>query len=275
MGRAGSIRLRGAQAAIETFGVRVERSQHESSGAETDRLKRPSRRLSSKSRAAIAIAAVCFVYCATSRATSGQSNSNSGSSGGAGLATEHRAARYQLQSEDVLTISFPLSPEFDQTVTIQPDGYISLLGAGDLSVRGLTVPGLVDALQTAYRGVLNQPIINVSLKDFQSPFFVVSGQVTKPGQFTLRYQTTVSEAIAVAGGLTPAGKSRVFLLRRSSAGWFRVTPLNLSDILTGKQVEDALIQPGDMIYVPEKFITKFRTYVPYSLGFYTSPQLAF
>jgi hypothetical protein len=30
--------------------------------------------------------------------------------------------------------------------------------------------------------------------------------------------------------------------------------------------EDAELQPGDMIFVPEKFITKFRKYVPYSVG---------
>jgi polysaccharide biosynthesis/export protein len=204
-----------------------------------------------------------------------QSDDTSTQTGSSGSAVEHREQRYRLQSEDVLAILFALSPEFDQTVTVQPDGYINLLGAGDLQVRGLTIPGLVDALQRAYGNILNHPIVNVSLKDFQTPFFVVSGQVAKPGQFALRYQTTVFEAIALAGGLTPAGKSHIFLLRRSSAGWFKVTPLSLSDIVAGKRVEDALLQPGDMVYVPEKFITKFRTYVPYSFGFYTSPQLVF
>lgn len=204
-----------------------------------------------------------------------QSGDNSSQIDSSGSTVAHREQRYRLQSQDVLTISFALSPEFDQTVTVQPDGYISLLGTEDLQVQGLTIPGLVDALQKAYGNILNHPIISVSLKDFQAPFFVVSGQVAKPGQFALRYQTTVFEAIALAGGLTPAGKSHVFLLRRSSSGWFKVTPLNLSDIIAGKHVEDALLEPGDMVYVPEKFITKFRTYVPYSVGFYTSPQLVF
>jgi uncharacterized RmlC-like cupin family protein len=41
----------------------------------------------------------------------------------------------------------------------------------------------------------------------------------------------------------------------------------LKDILHGKNVnEDAWISPGDMIYVPEKFIANFRKYVPYSLN---------
>jgi hypothetical protein len=37
-----------------------------------------------------------------------------------------RYPRYLIQSEDVLNLTFPLSPEINQTVTVQPDGYINL-----------------------------------------------------------------------------------------------------------------------------------------------------
>ena len=68
-------------------------------------------------------------------------------------------------------------------MTVQPDGYINLQNAGSLHVQGLTVPELVDALKKAYAGTLHDPIINVDLKDFQKPFFTVSGQVGKPGKY--------------------------------------------------------------------------------------------
>jgi hypothetical protein len=48
----------------------------------------------------------------------------------------------------------------------------------------------------------------------------------------------------------------------------------MKDILKGKNVnEDASIKPGDMIYVPEKFIANFKKYVPYSFngGTYLTP----
>jgi polysaccharide export outer membrane protein len=97
--------------------------------------------------------------------------------------------------------------------------------------------------------------------------------VGKPGQYDLRYDTTVSEAIAIAGGFTPQAKTQVFLYHRISDGWVEVKKLNLKDILHGKNVnEDAVMKPGDMIFVPEKFITNFRKYVPYSVGMYVSPQ---
>src|SRR5262249_55832082 len=48
--------------------------------------------------------------------------------------------RYQLRLSDVLALSFPFTPEFDQTVTIQPDGYIFLRGASSIRVVGHTIP---------------------------------------------------------------------------------------------------------------------------------------
>jgi len=176
---------------------------------------------------------------------------------------------------DVLYLSFPLASEFNQSDTVQPDGYINAQGLGGIYVLGLTVPEVVEVLKQAYSKILHDPIIDVDLTDFQKPYFVVTGQVGKPGQYDLRHNTTVSEAIAIAGGFTPQAKTQVFLYKRVSDDWVEVRKISLKDILHGKHVnEDAQMQPGDMIFVPEKFITNFRKYVPYSAGMYLSPQLA-
>jgi polysaccharide export outer membrane protein len=180
---------------------------------------------------------------------------------------QQRYPRYVIQREDVLLISFPLSPELNQAVTVQPDGFINLQSAGSLHVQGMTVPEMVSALKQAYTGILHDPIINVDLEDFQKPFFTVTGQVGKPGQYELRSDITVAEAIAVAGGLQPTAKTQIFLFHRTSNDWFQVEKLNLKDVLNGKHAnEDAILRPGDMVVVPEKFIVNFRKYVPYSLN---------
>ena len=105
---------------------------------------------------------------------------------------QQRYPRYIIQRSDVLLLTFPLTPEFNQTVTVQPDGYVNLQNAGSVHVQGLTVPEMIDALQTAYAHVLHKPIINVDLEDFQKPFFTVSGQVGKPGQYELRSDIAVA-----------------------------------------------------------------------------------
>ncbi len=191
-------------------------------------------------------------------------------------ALQHRYPRYKVQRDDVLSISFPLSLELNQTVTIQPDGYINLQGAGSVYIQGMSVPEVADAVKKAYSGTLHDPIVDIDLTDFQKPFFIVTGQVGKPGQYDLRSDITVSEAIAIAGGFTPQAKTQVFLYHRVSDGWVEVRKLSLKDILHGKNVnEDSQMQSGDMIFVPEKFITNFRKYVPYSIGMYVDPQTLF
>jgi len=178
-----------------------------------------------------------------------------------------RNPRYRIGRGDVLLLSFPISPEMNQKVMVQPDGFISLQSAGDLYVQGLTVRELSEAVKKSYAHVLHDPIVDVDLADFQKPLFTVLGQVGKPGQYDLRSDTTVTQAIAVAGGFTSNAKTQVFLYRAVSANWAEVRELKLNDILQGKNIsEDVHLRPGDMIFVPDSFISKFKKYVPYSFN---------
>ena len=199
-------------------------------------------------------------------------NSASASSAPASADTDHpqpgvRYPRYTLNRLDVLSLTFPISPELDQPkVQVQADGYITLLSANPVYVLGMTVPEVTEAIKKAYAGTLHDPIVNIDLVDFQHPYFIVLGQVNKPGQYDLRYDLTVSQAIAIGGGFLPTAKTRVYLYHREGAGWREAKELNLRDVLTSKNLEEPLMQPGDMIFVPEKSITKVRKYFPYSFG---------
>jgi len=191
-------------------------------------------------------------------------------------APAERNPRYRINREDVLALSFPLSPELNQKMTVQPDGFISLRSVGDLYVEGLTVRDLVEAIKKAYAHILHDPVVDVDLLDFQKPFFTVLGQVGKPGQYDLRNDITVTQAIAVAGGFAPTAKTQVFLYRAVSANWAEVRELKLKDILHGKNInEDLHMHPGDMIFVPEKFISNFKKYVPYSFNISPSTPTSF
>jgi polysaccharide export outer membrane protein len=224
----------------------------------------------------------CCAFCQTGQSARNSApkvaqvsaTSNSTQSSADRPVLQHRNPRYQVMRDDALTVSFPLSPELDQDVIVQPDGYITLKNIGSVYIQGMTVPEIVETLKRAYSKILHDPIIDVDLTDFQKPYFMVSGQVGKPGQYDLRQDITVSQAIAVAGGFLPTAKTQVFVYHRVSAGWVEVKKLSLKDLLNGKNVnEDVQMQPGDMIFVPEKFITNFRKYVPYSLGLYLQPTI--
>jgi polysaccharide export outer membrane protein len=192
----------------------------------------------------------------------------------AAAAPQLRNPRYRLCASDAITLTFPLTPEFDQSVSIQPDGFVSLAGISDVHLEGLTTQQAAEAIRTAYVGILHDPIVTVDLKDFNKPYFIVSGQVNKPGKYDLRGDTSATEAIAVAGGFNDSAKhSQVLLFRRVNDDWFEVKPLNLKRILQGHEVnEDAEIHSGDMLFVPQNLVSKIKKFIP-STGVGTYYQL--
>jgi polysaccharide biosynthesis/export protein len=179
---------------------------------------------------------------------------------------QRRNPRYELCKGDIFELTFPFTPEFNQTVTVQPDGYITLTSLGDLYVAEKTVPELRELLQTAYTKILHDPVINVVLKDFEKPYFIAGGDVSHPGKFDLRDDTTLTQAIAIAGGFTESSKhSQVLLFRRVSHDWVEVKKLDVKRMFqAGNLTEDLHLQPGDMFFVPQNSISKIKKWIPYT-----------
>src|SRR2546421_3672856 len=107
--------------------------------------------------------------------------------------------RYRLQPGDVLEVQFRYSPEFNQTVTVQPDGYITLEIGGDLKVAGFTLDQTKQAILRQASTRLQDPVATVLLKEFQRPYFVVAGEVSTPGTKEMRERVTALQAIMLAG----------------------------------------------------------------------------
>lgn len=188
---------------------------------------------------------------------------------------QERYPRYQLLPGDTMDLVFEFSPEFNQTVTVQPDGYVSLRGVGDIHVSSETIPQLTSTLQNAYSKILNEPAISVLLKDFERPYFIATGQVGRPGKYTLHGETTVTEGIAMAGGLTDKSKhSQVVLFRRVSSEWTEARVLDVKKMLKSRDLsEDSVLHSGDMIYVPQNTMSKIARFIPTSsMNTYISPQ---
>jgi len=178
---------------------------------------------------------------------------------------QSRDARYQIRTGDSFDLNFELSPEFNQTaVTVQPDGFVTLRGVGDLKVEGQTVPELTATLRNAYGKILHDPIISVVLKDFEKPYFVADGQVGHPGKYDLRGEVTLTQAIAMAGGFTESSKhSQVLLFRRVSDQWMEAKVINVKKMeKSGSLLEDPMLHPGDMLFVPKNTMSKIQRYIP-------------
>ena len=170
--------------------------------------------------------------------------------------------RYKLRSGDTIDITFVYVPDFNQTVTIQPDGYVTLRGVGDMRAGGLTLPEIKKLVETKYGVIMKDPDVSIEIKDFEKPFFLAQGEVQKPGKYELRSDTKLSEAVAIAGGLSSSAKhSQVLLFRRNAGGQIDVKEIDLKKVLHGKDLStDLTIQAGDMVFVPKSRVSKLKEY---------------
>lgn len=175
-----------------------------------------------------------------------------------------RYPRYKLEAGDAFDISFELNPEFNQTVSVQPDGYISLRGVGDLMVKGQTVPEVTETIKKAYSNILSNPLVSVVLKDFEKPYFIADGQVGHPGKYDLRGDVTLTQAIAMAGGFMDTAKhSKVLLFRRASQGWYQAETFDVKKMeKKGNLKEDPELHAGDMLFVPKNGFSKIKAFLP-------------
>jgi polysaccharide export outer membrane protein len=184
------------------------------------------------------------------------------------------SGRYRLMANDVLEVTFPYVPDFNQELTVQPDGYVTLRAVGELRVQGRTLPELRTMLFDAYERILREPVITITLKEFEKPFFIAAGEVKQPGKFELRSPLTVTQALAVAGGMTDNSKrSQVVLFRRYSQELLEVKQLNVKKMLASHDLsEDPLLRPGDTLFVPKSTLARLKPFIPSSgLAVYLNP----
>jgi polysaccharide export outer membrane protein len=186
----------------------------------------------------------------------------------------HHRERYTLRSGDVIELQYRYTPELNQTVTVLPDGYVNLNLVGELRVSDLTLTQAHDLILEKSRARLNEPELNLVLKEFQKPYVVVAGEVAKPGRFDLRENTTAMQAILLSGGFSQGAQAgQVLLFRKINEADAEVRVLNLSKLRKTADLErDIQLKSGDMLYVPRDKVEKIARFVKLAnLGMYFNP----
>jgi polysaccharide biosynthesis/export protein len=186
----------------------------------------------------------------------------------------HHRPRYTLRAGDVLDLDYRYTPELNQTVKVLPDGYVNLNVVGDVKVSGLTVQEAHDLIVRKAHDQLNEPELNLILKEFQQPYVVVAGEVGKPGKIDLRENTTAMQAILLSGGfLASAQTGQVLLFRQINGDTAEIRVLKLNKLQKTADLErDVTLQSGDMILVPRDKIEKLSRYIKLlNIGAYFSP----
>jgi hypothetical protein len=159
----------------------------------------------------------------------------------------------RLRKTNALEVDFTFAPEFGETTGAVPDAFTMRNGLPDLVGVDSSVPDLREAIRSAYAATPHDRDVPIVLEDSDQPSFIISGQIMRAGQYKWRAQTTVDQAIAMAGGRTDQARpSRVLLFRRRSDQRMEACWLNVKYTMNTRSLrEDTPLEPGDLIFVPQ------------------------
>jgi polysaccharide export outer membrane protein len=121
---------------------------------------------------------------------------------------------YKIGPGDVLDIAVFDNNDLSRTPTVQTSGDIALPLLGEVPVVGLTVAEVKQKLTTLLaKDYLVNPQVEVKVKEFQSQFVSVVGEVNTPGRKPLRGRTRLIDVLIDSGGFTPRASGEVAITR--------------------------------------------------------------
>lgn len=183
---------------------------------------------------------------------------------------------YRIYPGDELEITVPSAPELSKTVTVQPDGRVSLQLIERVMAADRTIGELETALGDAYARELLRPQVSVAVKTASPLKVFVAGQVDKPGVYDMPGDINALQAIIQAGGAKVGARlGEVVIIRRGPDGQAMMRTADLKRGLTEPARTDMVpLRRFDIVYVPRtplssagSFMRQLADLVPGNGGF--------
>ena len=163
---------------------------------------------------------------------------------------------FLLGPEDILEVTVWRNQDLSRTVVVRPDGKISLPLIGDVQASGLNASQVAAKIAARLTDFKENPNVSVSLKEVNSYFIYVLGEVLKPGKYPIKSYATVLQGVSMAGGFTiyaSKNKMQVIRTQTNEAGkenQIRI-PVPYNELVSGKgEIENFILKSGDTIVVP-------------------------
>ena len=166
-----------------------------------------------------------------------------------GVAPPVNPNTFKVGPEDVLEISVWREPQLSGQVVVRPDGMITATLIGELEVGGKTISQIQKMLEGKYGESMNDPVVSVQARAIRSSKYYITGSVNRPGMYPLVVDTTVLDAIIVAGGLQEyANAKKIRIQHKDKSQAF----FNYTEVSKGKKLEQNItLQNGDYIFVTQ------------------------
>jgi polysaccharide biosynthesis/export protein len=160
-------------------------------------------------------------------------------------------AGYIIGARDVLSVIFWRDKDMSADVAVRPDGMISLPLINEVKAEGLTPDQLRDQVAQRAARYIADPTVSIVVREINSRQVFITGEVNKPGAYSLMMPTSVMQLISLAGGLREYAKSKDIVILRMEAGKQTAIPFNYKDVMNRKKLtQNILLQPGDTVIVP-------------------------
>jgi polysaccharide biosynthesis/export protein len=160
-------------------------------------------------------------------------------------------ADYVIGPSDVLIIAFWREKDLSTEAMVRPDGRISLPLLNDVVAAGLTPEQLRESLMKQAQRFIEDTNVTVVVKQINSRWVYVTGQVAKPGPYPLPGPTTVLQLIAMAGGVLEYADAKNIVVMRNENGKPSNFRFNYKDVIRQKNLkQNIILRPGDTVVVP-------------------------
>lgn len=161
------------------------------------------------------------------------------------------SSQYIVGEADVLHVTVWKEPDISQTVVVRTDGNISLPLINEVKVAGMTPLQIQGVVAERLKGFLTNPQVTVTVSEIRSKRAFITGEVIRPGGYSLNAETSVLQLIAQAGGFTPFAKRDNIVVLRVQDGKPVKLKFRYKQVVQGKNTEQNIaLHPGDTVVVP-------------------------
>ena len=153
---------------------------------------------------------------------------------------------------DLVEVRVFQEPDHSGIWRVSPEGTIDYPLCGKVALEGRTSSTAADSLRECLTRYLRRPQVSVLIREYNSKKIFVFGEVQKPGTFPHDGEMTIIQAITLAGGFTKLAAKNSTNVTRIVEGQERKIRVPVADIGVGRE-KNFLLQPGDIVFVPESF----------------------
>ena len=164
-----------------------------------------------------------------------------------------------IQPGDVLKVSVYGNPDLTTETEVSSTGFINLPLLGAIEIAHLISSQASEKIEQRLidQKVLKNPQVIIVVLESKTNTVSVLGQVKAPGKYKINAGSrTLVDFIAIAGGLNPNASKDITIIKADLPSPANKITLNMEQIFVDGEtnvltMKNALLQSGDIIYVPE------------------------